>query len=140
MADPDAFGGKAKTRDSNGKADYHARPFTFGIYEWKFRKFIANAQLAKADVPQDEKYHWYYAGRTRIYSDRTRIWTHWSWTLNFSLAKAFEAKNFKQLFDVYVSVKLQGPSYVEGSRNPDEVRVDRLMLLKVDKDVPPLTK
>ena len=91
-------------------------------------------------MPQDEKYHWYYAGRTRIYSDRTRLWTHWSWTLNFSLAKAFEAKNFKQLFDVYVSVKLQGPSYVEGSRNPDEVRVDRLMLLKVDKDAPPLTK
>ena len=56
------------------------------------------------------------------------------------LEKAFEAKHFKQLFDVYVSVKLQGPSYVKGSRNPDEVRVDRLMLLKVDKDVPPLSK
>lgn len=140
VADPDAFGGKAKSRDSNGKADYHARPFTFGIYEWKFRKFIANAQLAKADVPQDEKYHWYYAGRTRIYSGSTRLWTHWSWTLNFSLEKAFEARNFKQLFDVYVSVKLQGPSYVKGSRNPDEVRVDRLMLLKVDKDVPPFAK
>ena len=140
VADPDAVGGKAKSRDSNGKEDYHARPFTFGIYEWKFKKFIASAELPKANVPGDEKYHWFYAGRTRIYSDSTRIWTHWSWTLNFSLKKAFEAKNFKQLFDVYVSVKLQGPSYVKGSQKPDEVRVDRLMLLKVDKDTPPLTE
>jgi len=68
------------------------------------------------------------------------VWAHWSWTLTFSLTKAFEAKKFKQPFDVYVSVKPQGPSYVEGSRNPDEVRVDRLMLLKVDKDVPSLAK
>ena len=140
VTDPDAFGGKAKARDSNGKDDYHARPFTFGIYEWKFRKFIADTRLEKADVPQDEKYHWYYAGRTRIYSNRTRLWSHWSWTLNFSLQKAFEAKNFKQLFDVYVSVKLQGPSYVEGSQSPNEVRVDRLMLLKVDPDTSPLTQ
>lgn len=137
VADPDAFGGKSKTLDSDGKKDFHARPFTFGLYEFKYRKFIANARLAKADVPQDEKYHWYYAGRTRFYSERTRLWTHWSWTLNFGLEKAFEAKNFKQLFDVYISVKLQGPSYVGGSQNADELRVDRLMLLKVDKDAPP---
>jgi hypothetical protein len=140
VADADAFGGKAKCRDNDGKADYHARPFTFGLYEWNFKKHISAAQLASAEVPQDEKFHWYYAGRTRLYSEGTRLWSHWSWTLNFCLAKAFEVKKPKQLFDVYVSVKLQGPSYVRGSRNADEVRVDRLLLLKVDKDSPPLAQ
>ncbi len=136
--DPDAFRGKAKSKGSEGKSDYHAKPFTYGIYDWKFRKYISTANLAKENTPQDEKYHWYYAGRTRVYSERTRLWTHWSWTMNFTFRKAMQNQEHKQLYDVYMSAKLQGPSYVAGSQLPDEVRVDRVILIKVNPNDPPL--
>lgn len=136
--DPDAFGGKARVKDSDGKPDYHAKPFTYGIYEWKFRKHLSTAILAKENTPQDEKYHWYYAGRTRVYSRQTRLWTHWTWTMNFTLNKAMQNQVHKQLYDVYMSAKLQGPSYVAGSQKPDEVRVDRVVLIKVNPNDPPL--
>lgn len=134
--DPEAFGGKAKVKDSDGKPDYHMKPFTYGIYDWKFKRHLSTATLAKAVTPQDEKYHWYYAGRTRVYSTQTRLWTHWSWTMNFSLGKALQDQNHKQLYDVYLSAKLQGPSYVQDSRKPDEVRVDRVILLKANPTDP----
>ncbi|MDD4099339.1 MAG: DUF4838 domain-containing protein [Lentisphaeria bacterium] len=138
--DPDAFGGKAKVKDSDGKADYHTKPFTYGIYDWKFKKHLSTATLAQETTPQDEKYHWYYAGRTRVYSAQTRLWTHWSWTMNFTLRKAMQNQDYKQLYDVYMSAKLQGPSYVANSRQPDEVRVDRVILIKVNPNDPPLKK
>lgn len=132
--DPDAFGGKAKVKDSDGKPDYHARPFTYGVYDWKFKKHLSSATLAKKNTPQDEKYHWYYAGRVRVYSEQTRLWTHWSWTMNFTFRKAMQKQEHKQLYDVYMSAKLQGPSYVANSKQPDEARVDRIILVKVKPD------
>ncbi len=134
--DPAAAKGKARVKDSDGKPDYHSKPFTYGIYDWRFARHLATATLPKENTPQDEAYHWYYAGRTRIYSDRTRLWTHWSWTMNFSLKKGMEAQDYKQLYDVYLSAKLQGPSYVKGSAQPDEIRVDRVILIKASPDEP----
>ena len=138
VEDQDAFGGQAKVKDSDGKPDYHTKPFTYGIYDWKFKKHLSTATLAKENTPQDQKYHWYYAGRTRVYSEQTRLWTHWSWTMNFTLRKAMQNQDYKQLYDVYMSAKLQGPSYVAGSQLADEVRVDRVVLIKVNPNDPPL--
>ncbi|NMA21166.1 MAG: DUF4838 domain-containing protein [Lentisphaerae bacterium] len=138
IKDPAAFGGKARAKDSDGKPNYHAKPFTYGIYEYKFKKHLSIAALAKGNTPQDERYHWYYAGRTRVYSRQTHLWTHWSWTMSFSLRKAMQNQTHKQLYDVYISAKLQGPSYVADSQQPDEVRIDRVVLIKVNPNDPPL--
>ena len=136
IKDPAAFGGKARAKDSDGKPNYHAKPFTYGIYEYKFKKHLSIAALAKGNTPQDERYHWYYAGRTRVYSRQTHLWTHWSWTMSFSLRKAMQNQTHKQLYDVYISAKLQGPSYVADSQQPDEVRIDRVVL--INPNDPPL--
>lgn len=60
--------------------------------------------------------------------------------MNFTLRKAMQNQDYKQLYDVYMSAKLQGPSYVANSQQPDEVRVDRVILIKANPNDPPLKK
>lgn len=133
VEDADAKGGTAKALLDQKVKDFYSPGLAFGIHEFKHAKYLIVGGITKADVPRDEKFHWYYAGRTRIYSDETRLWLHWSWTLSFSLKKALTADFLNQYYDVYVSLKLQGPSYVAGSKKPDSVRVDQIVLVNSSK-------
>ncbi|MCY2996080.1 MAG: hypothetical protein NTY19_50765 [Planctomycetota bacterium] len=62
VADPDAAGGKALQYTGEGPQD-HARPLGFGVYDGARRVFGPSRTLKDADVPPDEKYHWYQVGR-----------------------------------------------------------------------------
>ena len=75
-----------------------------------------------------------YDPNNHLYDPNNHLWTHWSWTMNFTFRKAMQKQEHKQLYDVYMSAKLQGPSYVANSKQPDEARVDRIILVKVKPD------
>ncbi len=136
--DPDAFGGIARTithEKNRQDKSFHRRDFDCGVYDFSYRIQLARMSLSRKTIPEDEKYHWYYVGRSRLLTN-TKLWTHWSWTFHFNLSTFYNADKFDQLYDIYLSLKLQGPVYVDGSTRQNDIRVDRIALIPVEKDDP----
>jgi len=116
VADPDAAVGKACRLDSSapGGAGKHDGPPMFGLYDNESKERIDQV-IPKDKVPQDEKYHWHFAGRMKG-SANMYLWAHASWRLSQRLHMAYNsALPNQKMYDVYVSIKLEGPAYVPGS-------------------------
>ncbi len=135
--DPDAAGGKACqvwTKFYNGSLqEFHAKDFKSGVYSQLYKKGFIELEVPKTELPQDEKYHFYYLGRTAL-TDMCVLWVHWTWWMSIRLGKVYDHLNSTMEYDVYLSVKFQGPSYVSGSTQQDAVRVDRAVFVRTIGD------
>ncbi len=128
VADPDAAGGKALQYTGEGPQD-HQRPLGFGVYDGPRRVFGPSLTLQGADVPQDEKYHWYKVGRFAV-TDGTRLWAHWTWLLSVPLDRVYNPAEQNHERDIWVSLKITGPAYVKDSKQPNAVFLDRVIVAK----------
>jgi len=96
---------------------YYTLPFLMGIYNSADKIDIAPRQWAR---PHGTGYHWYSLGRVTLPERNFCFYLTRKWTvqLPFSLpemnGKTFEAKAL---------VKFTGPSFFEGSTEPDEIRI-----------------
>ena len=105
-----------------------------GVYDRTEKKSIApGLRLSGKDIPRDEKYHFYHLGTARLGPDSV-VWAHGTWLLTCVLDKAYQLADGIDPsindWDVYVSLKFTGPSYVEGSENEDAVWMDRVILAR----------
>jgi hypothetical protein len=131
VADPDAAVGKACRLDSSapGSAGKHDGPPTFGLYDNESKERIDQV-IPKNKVPRDEKYHLYFAGRMKG-SASMYLWAHASWRLSQRLHMAYNsALPNQKMYDVYVSIKLEGPAYVPGSAKENSFSIDRIVLVE----------
>jgi len=140
IEDNDAAGGKAicvLPGNYSHKEPFHGRDVAFGVYSKISKKRLLEKTIAPKDLPQDEKYHFYYLGRT-VVPENSVLWLHWTWHFQGFLKNVYDPFNSDTLYDVYVSIKLQGPSYVKGSQKTDDFRMDRAIFVKVlnKNDVP----
>ncbi len=87
--------------------------------------------LKGADVPQDEKYHWYKVGRFAV-TDGTLLWAHWTWLLSVPLDRVYNPAEQDHERDIWVSLKVTGPAYVKESQQPNAVSLDRVIVVKED--------
>jgi hypothetical protein len=82
-------------------------------------------------VPLDEQYHLHFAGRMKG-SASMYLWAYASWRLSQRLPMAYNsALPNQKIYDVYVSIKLEGPAYVPGSAKDSAFSIDRIMLVEV---------
>ncbi len=133
VEDADAAAGKALSvpmTHYSAKEPFHGREVEFGVYARDRKQHLLTRKVAKADLPQDEKYHFYYLGRSRIL-ENTCLWVHWTWWIQIPLKMVYDPLNAEAVYDVYLSLKAQGPSYVKNSKQPDDLRVDRAIFVKV---------
>ena len=128
VADPDAAGGKTLQYTGAGPED-HQRPLGFGVYDGVRRVFGPSQTLQGADVPQDEKYHWYKIGRFPV-TNGVRLWAHWTWLLSVDLDRVYDPAAQDHDRDIWVSLKVTGPAYVKASKQPNSVSMDRVMVIK----------
>ena len=122
--DPDAAAGYAfyipKTKA--------ALPFSFGFYHAESKSRGEVWFKAKADVPQDEKFHLYRVGRSAllkgfyVWFDPT--WRYRCWEKTIGIVP--------EEWDVWVSAKFTGPAFVEGSTEENRVLFDRVLFVKPD--------
>ena len=92
--------------------------------------------LKPEDIPTDERYHWHYVGRARG-SATLWFWAHHSWVFDHRLHMTHNPALPDPLhYDVYVSLKLEGPAYVPGSERGNAFSIDRLILVEVREDEP----
>ncbi len=107
----------------------HDKGVVFGMYEQTNAHYVSSCSVAKEDLPQDEKYHWYYVGNTALYP-RLVIYIHWTWELGVQPSKYYDANNPDQSYDIYILLKFQGPAYVKGSTAINDVRLARMAFVK----------
>ncbi len=133
VSDQDSPSGKAFSHSSNYSSEMrekrHRRPFVFGLYERTYAKHLVHGSVSSKVIPQDEKYHWYYAGTTGLYPSLS-FWMHWTWGLQVSLGRFYDAENPDKKYEIYFLMKLQGPAYVKNSENLNDVRLAAIALVE----------
>ena len=100
------------------------------IYNWSTKKTGARMNLRK--FPEDEKFHWYRLGNYEFLPGRVTLLMWW-WHMQGDLSKVFtppDGNNDINKYTVYVSLKFTGPSYVPGSKKPDGVFIDQIILVQ----------
>ncbi len=128
--DPDAMGGRAmRIAEIPDTSETHSKPFEIGIYDTIAKKILTQKIYPVKDLPKDEKYHWYVLNGITL-AAKCRMWSHWTWSLSpapiddaFSMAAPFKK------YDIYFSIKFEGPSYVPGSAKKDAVWMDRVVVV-----------
>lgn len=126
------------TAEHNGKTIgmHEPRP-TFGFYSRQGKPhMLLIAYVNPEQLPADEKYHWYKLGTAAVDLE-TSFFAHWSWGIHPALRDTLcDRGNPERKYVYYVSMKLQGPSYVKGSKLPDDLRVDRIVAIPADGPIP----
>ena len=136
VEDPDSPSGGAicltfpgEFRIHNGKnVKCHQLPFPMGAYNRFHPGDMLERRLSAEEIPQDEKYHLWHLGRTYLVNG-SRIYMHWTWEFQFVPSVAFTA-TVDYPYDIYLSLKFTGPSYVKDSKKSDAVYLDRIIVAR----------
>ncbi|NLF67607.1 MAG: DUF4838 domain-containing protein [Candidatus Anammoximicrobium sp.] len=118
---------------------HHERPPEFGLSDTlQTPKFLVRRVLQPSEIPADEQYHWHYVGRMQA-TPTMYFYAHHSWVFDQRLLAAYNAALPEQKhYDAYLSLKLEGPAYVNGSTRRNAFSIDRLILVETGPGEPPL--
>ncbi|MBR2509021.1 MAG: DUF4838 domain-containing protein [Lentisphaeria bacterium] len=106
------------------------RPMTFLIYNWN-TKDLKSHTIGKSAV-KDEKFHWYKLGTFEFKAGRVTLMTWW-WYIQMDLSDVFVAPdgtNEINIYDVWYSAKITGPTYFPGSKQKDGIYLDQVILIR----------
>lgn len=130
VSDQYAAGGMAQL--FSGTKEDHEKPLTFGVGGSPGPITIT---LNPEEVPQDEQYHLFKIGRVNV-KKSTVVWAQDRRDLEVKLdwPGIGEAKDpLGNNWDVYISLKVEGPAYVKGSTGKNGIWMDRVLLVKSQK-------
>ena len=129
--DPDSETGRAMVWKL-GKPDLEHKgfPVSCGVYDFSTKKscgFKITAEMAGSD----EKYHWVRLGKGWV-GPQGMFWIPGDWHMSFRFGDWYILRDGLAVdpnwYDVYLSVKFTGPAYRPGSKNPNGIWIDRLLL------------
>ena len=125
----DAAIGKALVEDV--PEDRLKIPYSVGLYDHNARKtLVGGSTFLKQEQIVPDAFHLYRLGRTDIPSSRCGLWVGWSWNLGVDASLAFVAGERPE-YDVYVSLKFEGPRFGGDASRKSAVYFDRLIFVKV---------
>ena len=134
VKDPLATAGTAYVLDASmdGAAGRHDVLPEFGLSDATQQpKFLTRKKMDREEIPKDEQYHFYLAGRMKA-APGMSFYAHHSWGLAQQLTIAYnESVPQQHTYDAYVHLKLEGPAYVPGSVKPNAFSIDRLILVDI---------
>ena len=134
VADADADGGQAITH--SGKPN-PKRGIEFSVYDLASQKYnFICKRINLKDLPRDEKYHWYIIGPLAVTKESVLI-LHYTWRAQYTLSGAFaNPEIYGNNVYIAISLKVQGPSYIKGSKKPDLYAIDRIVVTRADMGKP----
>lgn len=109
-----------------GESAWASQPLEFYVGD-------AKLILSSSDFPKDGKYHLYKVGRTRLHnrSQFLHIKAGGGKTLGgFDLHTRINDKDSVADWDIYVSVRLVGPSFAPDSGEKDTISTERILLVR----------
>jgi hypothetical protein len=123
VADAAAATGWAARRDTGGEL-----PLTCGLYDTPNAVFVKNTQISAEDV-QGPGYGLYHLGRFPL-GPGFYVWVTQSWGIQIPVGFVYDAAQPQREWDLYLSLRLEGPAYPHGGTAPQNtVSVDRLILV-----------
>jgi hypothetical protein len=116
---------------TNSDPEKFTRRIGCGIYDRQWKK----AKSTRITAPDDEKYHWFKI--VRFSMGPSTIFFALDWHAGFNLKGFFivsdgvKAEEDPNLYDLWVSIKFQGPAYRKGSAKANGIFFERAMLVPV---------
>ena len=111
--------------------DKYKLPMPWGLYAPATKAFVTSSSITAADVP-GSGYHWYKMGTHKI-GPSYYLYFFWSWIIQIDLGSAFDEANPDQQFDIWASVKFEGPAFGQGDADDENALcVERVVLVKAD--------
>jgi hypothetical protein len=124
--DPEAAVGMCLTRETEGEL-----PFTLGVYDQLGKEFVARREI-KADEIPSPGYNVYTIGRGKL-SPSCYVWVTRSWRMQVLLDDLYDPAAPEREWDVYASLRFEGPTYPHGERgDTDRVFLDRIVLVQAE--------
>ena len=107
-------------------------PISCGLYDFAEEKpILSNFRLTAELLPPDGEYHWVKIGRMRL-GRVTSFWFPWSWcalaTMSDYYVVSDGAAEDPNVYDMWVSMRVDGPLFVKGSEADDGIWLDRILL------------
>ena len=100
-------------------------PYDIGFYNVKIKQG-GGITLQPQEIPTDEKFHLYKLGNATImsplYINFDKTWNFRAWLATVGIVP--------ENWDIWVSIKFTGPNFAPGSKNPNRVLFDRILLVK----------
>ena len=130
--DPDSvIDGKAISAGDRVPAKSSGGGTVFAVWDMSRSRNLCSLRIANDKTPQDEKYHIIKVGRMMLKHNAIYFYGTNSWVLQCRIPDAFDpaASDKDNTYDVYMSVKFTGPLYVKGSKSPNRIAVNRVMLV-----------
>ncbi len=131
-----------KDADANGelaiehfgeKLIKHAKHVEMGLYSQSNKTWINDVRIPLPEFPKDEKYHVYHLGTLKFADKPGRVVSYaWpSWGVNCNIDRYLPRQMIADngVVDVYLSAKLQGTTFIQGSEKEDAFRVDALYIV-----------
>ena len=134
--DCDAAGGRAmklgKPKNAGDPNDFHSPGLEMGLYSASSKRELTTKKISKAELPHDEKFHFYSLGKVTL-EPKCYVRVHKSWIIQQKLWDFYESNGISNEYEIYLSLKAQGPSYVSGSQKEDAILMDRVLLVRPPK-------
>ena len=83
-------------------------------------------------IPQNEKYNLIRLGKVTL-TKNCVFFAHPTWAMQLDLDRYYRTGT-DNTFEVFVSFKFEGPAYVKGSKKPNKVSVDRVLLVSAKQE------
>jgi len=128
--DKEAAGGRAiMLGEVNDNPKFrHGFPIDVGIYSNKDKKHGPSVKITESDLSMNKTYNLIKIGKFKI-TPNTFIWVQ-QWYLWIYIDKAFDPAEPNNEYDVYISLKVQGPAYKADSKDGNGILVDRVIIVK----------
>lgn len=106
------------------------KPFIMGIYDRTARKTVASKEWENSTLPKDEAYHWFVLPGVRMPA-APQFYAHWTWVLT-PVANSLLAASLTpgKVYDLWYSLKFEGPAYAPGSKKENAIFADRLLFVE----------
>ncbi len=126
MEVPDAAGGRAvvlkKGNEDKGLIE-------FGLYDVDGKREIKTIRIPHKENFQDETFHLYNLGKITL-TRKCYAWAHYSWVIQRPLDEFYESNGMSNDYELFFSIKVQGPAYVKDSLQENAIMLDRILLVR----------
>ena len=126
LGDP-AAGGDTVVRIRAMPGTKYGLPFLMGIYNTSDRRGVASKGWKR---PLGSGYLWYSLGRVKLPERGFYLYFTRSWTVQLPVSMPGMNGNG---FEVRALVKFTGPAFFPGSKEPDEIRIARVVYVEGDR-------
>lgn len=109
--------------------DMHAQLPAFGLTDTATGVRPITRQISRKELQTDGKFHLYKLGTAKL-TPTMQLWGHFSWSMCVPLKDYYDPVQPDVAYDLFISLKVTGPAYIDGDKAENRFLVDALYLVR----------